>query len=866
MDPEDDLEREIRAHLDEEARERREAGMSDRDAAFAARRAFGNTTLVREEIRNMSRWTSIEQCWQDLRYGARLLVKNPAVSIVAVLTLALGIGANTAIFSLVQGLMLKPFPYPEAGRIVVPATIFQRLKTDRGSISWADIADWKQDTATFDSVAAMTEGETDVTSGDEPQRVRVVLADEDYFRVMAAQPMLGRAFTAGENLPNSPRVVLLTYEYWMRQYGGDEKAIGATLEISGVPRRIIGVMAKDSVWPEKSDLLLPFGTGGTPTRDMLRRDNHSYRAIARLRRGVSLEQAQAHLTAAGARLAREYTNRVGTNWKLHPLREFVLGSTIEDTLVVLLGAVLFVLLIACVNVANLLMARGATRGREIAVRNALGAGSKRLLRQFLSESLLLSAAGGAAGILVGYWGLRGLVHFAPADVPRLDHVGLNSTVLAFTLAICVLTAILSGVMPAIQAMRISPVEAFRESGRGFSGGLRAGRTRSVLVVVELALAIVLLAGAGLLVRSFAAMQQIDPGFPSHRLLTMRFALPRARYAQTPQVTTALARILDGIRRIPGVTAATATSSLPIAGGNLGRVFLREGQPEPPASADSHASWINIQPRFFETLGIPLLEGRLFGDRDSRDSNPVIIISRRMAREMFPNASPLGKRIRSWRDENVYREIVGVAGDIRLEGLTADIENTVYVPQAQDTVGFRTALLAVRTAGNPASLTQAVRAEIWSHDRKLAIGAVKTMDQMVDEEMARTRFSMFLLTLFAATALVLAAVGIYGVMSYTVAQRTREIGIRVALGALRRDVVGMVAGRALVLAAAGVVFGIGGSVALTRLMKALLYQVSPTDAVTLAAGSGLLVLVALAAAYVPARRAARVDPIVTLRYE
>ena len=863
----DDLEREIHAHLEEEARERRAEGMAECEAGLAARRAFGNPTWVKEEIRNMSRWTSMEQWWQDVRYGARLLVKNPAVSGVAVLTLALGIGANTAIFSLVEGLMMKPFPYPEAERIVVPATIISRLKSDRVSISWADIADWKKDASTFEAVAAIASPDADITSGEEPQRVRMLLADEDYFRVMAARPTLGRAFTAEENAPGAGREAVLTYGYWMRRYGGDQKAVGSTIEINGVPHQVIGVMGKDSTWPEEAEILRPLGTGGTPNAGMLRRDNHAYQAIARLQRGVTLEQAQARLTAQGAQLAQRETHRAGTNWKLHSLREYVLGSTIEDTLLVLLGAVLLVLLIACVNVANLLMARGATRGREVAIRNALGAGWKRLLRQFLAESLILSAAGGVAGILVGYWGLRGLVRFAPAEVPLLEQAKLDPGVLAFTFGLCVLTAVLSGLMPAIQAMRISPVEAFREGGRGVSGGVRTGRVRSVLVVAELALAIVLLAGAGLLVRSFAAMQQVDAGFPTHHLLTVRFSLPRSRYAENGRFAATLDRILENVRRTPGVRSASGASSLPLAGGSgLGRVFLREGQAEPPASHDSQASWSSVQPQYFETMGMPLVQGRRFTERDTRTSTPVIIISRRMAREMFPNSSPLGQRIRSWRDENVYREIVGVVGDVRFDGLTEDFANNVYVPQQQDTVGFRSVTLVVRTAGDAGAMAKAVRDAVWSQDRKVAIAGGKTMDQVVDEEMARTRFSMFLLAIFAATALVLAAVGIYGVMSYTVAQRMREIGIRMALGAVRGDVLAMVAGRALLLAGAGVVCGLAGSAVLTRLMKALLYNVSPTDTVTFATGAGVLVVVALAASYVPARRATRVDPIVTLRYE
>jgi putative ABC transport system permease protein len=498
----------------------------------------------------------------------------------------------------------------------------------------------------------------------------------------------------------------------------------------------------------------------------------------------------------------------------------------------------------------------------------LGAGRKRLIRQFLAESVLLSAAGGLAGVLVGSWGLKALIHFAPQDVPRLDQVSVDPGVLAFTGGLCLLTALISGLMPALQAARIAPVDALREFGRGLSGSGRIMRMRSAMMVAELALAIVLLAGAGLLVRSFAEMQHIDPGFSTRNLLTLRIALPRARYQSAQQLAAGIQQILDSIRRVPGVLSASGASSLPLQGGGfyLGRVFLRDGQPEPPASTDTQALWCAVQPGFFQTLGLPLLEGRLFTEHDTRDAQPVIVISRAMARQMFPHESPLGKRIRSWRDENVYREIVGVVGDVQYDELTGERGNNVFLPQSQETVGFRTFMLLARTTGDPMKLAQPVRAAIWSRDNKLAIAGVKTMDAIVDGELARTRFSMFLLGIFAATALVLAAVGIYGVMSYTVAQRTREIGIRLALGAVRADVLGMVARQAMVLAAAGVLCGLLGSLAVTRLMKALLYNVSPTDTATFASGAALLVLVALAASYVPARRATKVDPIVTLRYE
>jgi len=863
------LDRELRDYLDLEAAEQRQRGLPPEKARHAAQRSLGNTTLVKEDTRAMWRLAWLQPLWQDLRYGVRLLLKTPGFAAVAVLTLALGIGANTAIFSLVEGLMLKPLPYYKPDSLVVPATIFQRMKTDRGSDSYSDILDWKAQTSLFEGVATFNTGYADVTGAEEPERIRALFVDQDYFRVMATPPAAGRTFLPEEHNLGAGRAVVLTWRLWMRRFGGDTKLLGSPIQLGGLPYTVVGVMPKDSTWPEDAELFRPLTTGGldpATMASMMRRDNHMFRAVARLKTGVSLEQAQTRLTALGARVAQENTNRAGTNWKLHALAEWVIGPTLRQTLIVLIGAVGFVLLIACVNVANLLLARGAARSREVAIRCALGAGWKRLAGQFLVETASLAAAGGVAGVCLGYWGLRGLIHFAPADVPRLDQVHIDSGALAFTAAVCLLTAVISGLVPALQAARLAPVAAFREMGRGFSEGMRTGRLRNILVVSELALAIVLLAGAGLLIRSFAHLRQVNPGFATANLMTMQIGLPRSRYAGPPQVLAGFDQITAGIRRIPGVTAASATSSLPLDGGGsyLGRLFLTEGQPEPPATKDAQAAWSVIQPGYFETMRVPIAQGRPFTARDTRDATPVIIISQAMARQMFPNQSPLGRRIRSWRDENLYREIVGVVGDLRYDGLSEDIGNNVYIPHAQDT--WNAMMLTVRTHGDPNPLLGSIRGEIWSVDKKLSISEVKTMDQILDTQLARPRFSMFLLGLFAATALLLAAIGIYGVMSYSVAQRTREIGIRMALGALRGDVLRMVAGRAAVLAGVGTGAGIVGALAATRLLRTLLFGVDPADAGTFVAVSAVLILVALAASYIPARRATKVDPTVTLRYE
>jgi putative ABC transport system permease protein len=856
---------EIEAHLDLLAERFVRQGMAPEEARCAARRQFGNRTLLREARHEMRGFALLPTVWQDMAHGARLLLKKPGFAAVSLVTLALGIGANTAIFSMVRGILLKPLPYAHAGRIVVPCTIFPRYNTDRGAVAFADILDWKAERGIFEAVSAMSFGDADVTEGAQPERVPGQLADDEYFRVMGRPPLLGRFFTREDNLPAAPKVVVLTQRFWMRLFGGDVNAVGSRIEIGGSLHTIIGVAREDSTWPDEAEIIRPLGSGGTPDANALRRDNHILRVVALLKAGVSPAEAQAKLTVMGARVAARDVNRAGTNWKLHSLGDYIVVPAVRRTLVVLFGAVLCVLLIACVNVANLLLSRGASREREVAVRAALGAGRVRLARQFLAETALLALGGGLAGVFVGYAGLRALIRLAPSDVPRLAVVRMDWAVLAFAAGLSLASAVLAGVAPAVRAARLAPAQAFHEAGRSVAGGMRGALLRRMLVVSELALAIVLLTGAGLLVRSFNRIADVNPGFDTRNLLTMQIALPRLRYPKE-QVAAAYDRITDAIRRVPGVLSATAVSSLPAGGGGfyLGRVFLREGQPEPPASADARGAWSVVQPGYFRAMGIPLLQGRDFTERDADDANPVIILSESMAREMFPNRSPLGQRIRSWRDENRYREIVGVVGDLRYYGLTEKMQNNVYVPHGQDTWGAM--VLAVRTAGDPEAMAPLVRSAIWSEDKKLTIFRVQTMERIVGDQLARPRFSMFLLSLLAATALVLGAVGIYGVTAYNVTQRTREIGIRLALGAGRTRVLAAVARDTLWLAAAGGLCGIAGSLALTRVMGSLLFEVSPTDARVLVFASGILVFAAVAAGLVPARRASRVDPAVTLRFE
>ena len=861
---EQDLAREIEDHLQLEAEERQASGMTSAESAYAARKSLGNATAIKEEVREVWGWMRLEAFRQDLKYATRMFFKNPGFTAVAVLTLALGIGANTAIFTVVNSLMLKPLPFKEPDRLVVLSTIFQRLNSDRGAVSYPDFQDWKAQTDLFEAVSVFNHASFEVTGSNEPERIRGLTADHSFFNVFTDPPLIGRTFSVEEDAPGTNRVVVLSYALWMRRFGGDGSVLGQVIELGGEPHRIIGVMPNNATWPEDVEIFKPIGFGQTPPDQ--RRDNHVFRVIARLQPGVPVEQAQAKLTAMGTRIAKIETNRAGTNWKVHPLSKYIIGDTLGRTLWILLAAVLLVLLIACLNVANLLLARGAGRQREVAIRNALGAGWRRLARQFLTESFLLAMTGGVAGVMLGYAGVRALVRFAPTGVPRLDNVQIDSVVLGFTILLCLLTTAIFGLVPVLSGCHNAPIDGIRDGGRSSSEGVRATRLRSVLVVSELALAIILVASAGLLVRSFQRLQRVDPGFATKNLLTLQVALPRSRYAERPQFVQGFDEITESIRRVPGVVSTAAISSLPIGGGGfyLGRVFLTLGQPEPPASSDTPASWTVMQPQALETMGVPLISGRAFDNRDTEKSNPVILISRSMAKQMFPNENPLGRRIRSWRDENVYREIVGVVGDVRYGGLGQDVVNNVYIPYMQDS--WRAMVLVIRTSEPPDALLRSIQGAIWSRDNKLAISEVRTMDQIVNRELARPRFSMFLLGVFAATALIMAAIGIYGLMAYSVAQRTREIGIRMALGALRQDIIRSVASSALGLALTGVAIGIIGAVAVTRTMSALLFGVSPTDTGTFAFAAVLLIAVTMLAAFVPARRASKVDPMIALRYE
>jgi putative ABC transport system permease protein len=812
----------------------------------------------------------MQTLWLDLRYGVRMLLKNPGFTFIAVITLALGIGANTAIFSAVDAILLRSLPYRDAQQLVVPVSFNPSRGSDMGSITYADYLDWKKENI-FEHVAAIDNVITtaDLTGGNgDPERVRLAIVSEDYFAVMGASPLLGRTFLPEDySTPGQARSLIISYSLWQRRYGGDPKITEQKIYPNGRPYLVAGVMPQDSLWPDDRDIFVPLAVGPNPGPDLQRRDNKVFLGVARLKPGASLKQVNAVMGAWARRLELDHpVIRKGWSNRAIPLREYIVGKELRTSLLVLLAAVGFVLLIACVNVANLLLSRAAAREREMAIRLAIGSSRLRLIRQLLTESSLLALLGGIGGFLLAIWGVDLLKMIAPSNTPRLEEIVISSGVLIFTLVISLVTAVVCGLIPAIQASRTDLNQTLKESGRGAPGGAKSKFVRNALVVSEVALSLVLLIGAGLLIRSFMRVQQIDPGFNVDRLVTMRLNSPRIRYPDDARVAAFYKDIIERVKAAPGVARAAISSALPLGGGGLylGRVFLIEGEPEPPAGFEHPASWNVVSPDYFATTGMRLIKGRDFDERDTAESNKVIIINETLARRMFPNKEPIGKRIKSWRDENKLREIVGVVQDVRYYGRDDELRGLVYVPHNQDS--WRSMALSVRTNNDPNDVISSIRNQIASVDRDLAIANIVTMATHLDRSVAPRRMSMLLLAVFAGLAALLAAIGIYGVLSYFVAQCSHEIGIRIAMGAQTRDVLRLVVKQGMMLTLTGIGVGLIGAFALTQLMKSLLFGVSASDPLTVVVVTMMLVIVALLACYIPARRATKVDPMVALRCE
>jgi putative ABC transport system permease protein len=810
----------------------------------------------------------METLWQDLRLGARSLFKQPAFTIVAVIALALGIGANTAIFSVVNAVLLRALPYRDADRVV---TVWEHNRT-RGNtqnvINMGNFFDWKEQNRVFEDMAAFFDQTANLTSDGEPEAIPSQIATPSLFNILGANPILGRTFNPDDGKPGGPRVVVLSFGLWQRRFGGDPAIVGRKLILNGNEATVIGVMPADFTWHVKAGSMTRkmaemWSPWQVEERTRERRGRFAI-AVARLKPGVTPEQAQAEMNFLGSQLERQYDfNR---NWGVTvvPLRKQFTGE-IRLALLVLLGAVGMVLLIACTNVANLLLVRAAGRQREVAVRAALGASRGRIIRQLLTESLLLAGLGGMAGLSLAWWGTELLVSLAPPELLNLPQVEINFVVLGFTLVLSLLTGIVFGLLPAFEATRLNLHESLKEGGRNIGGSTRTHRLRNALVVGEVALALMLLIGAGLLIRSFARLQGVDPGFNAHNLLTMRVGLPGSKYDNDRKRIDFFRQAVAEMQRLPGVESAGAVSFLPFAAPHAGTLVEIEGRPKLPPGQGLGTGVMVTDLNYFRTMQIPLKRGRLFTDQEATEMRHVVVINETFAQKNFPGEDPLGKRVVIYmKDDNQPCEIIGIVGDSKHMNLDAEVRPMSYWPHPELTYSGMT--FVIRTRADAASIASAARNVIRMLDPEQPVADVRTMESLIGTSIARARFNTLLLTIFAVVALLLASVGIYGVMAYSVAQRTHEIGVRMALGARTGDVLRLVLRRGMTLAFGGVAIGVTASLALTQLMKTLLFDVSTTDPLTFAGIPLLLASVALLACLIPARRAAKVDPMAALRYE
>jgi putative ABC transport system permease protein len=801
----------------------------------------------------------MESLLQDLRYGIRSLLKRPGFTAVAVITLALGIGANTTLFSFVNGILLRPLPYKDPGQLVVLDENAPKQGIKSFGVSYPNFVDWREQNHVFQDVAIYQANTYTLVGAGDPEQLPGARISQGLFEVLGVAPELGRTITADEDRPETNSTVLISHALWQRRFGSAASAVGRSLTVDGRTRTIVGVMPSGFKFPETAELWVPMALN----EKLYTRNDHGLSAIARLKPGATLDQAQAEMNNIARRIEeRNPVTNEGMGVDVYRLRDRLVGDS-RQALLILLGVVAFVLLIACANVANLLLARSSARHQELALRVALGASRARIVRQLLTESALLSLLGAVFGLLLAAWGKNLLLASIPGDRPFWMQFDLDLRVLGFTFAISVLTALIFGVAPALQSSRPDLNEALKEGGR--TGSTGHNRLRSLLVVAEVALSLVLLVGAGLMVRSFTKLENVASGINPENVLTLEVPLTQVKYPEKNQQSAFFHELIERVGALPGVSSAAAVSDLPLRGG-WGRSLTVEGR---PVLSVGQAPMINhavVTPNYFRTMGIPLLEGRDFTDADHDQATRVTIVDARLARQYWPGESPLGKRIRFGPPESnePWHTIVGVAGTVRHARLDREGRQTVYVPYLQ--IPISGMAVAIRTSADPGSLANAVRGQVLALDKDQPIANVLTMNEIVSRSIWEQRFYAMLFGIFAAVALILAAVGIYGVMSYAITQRTREIGIRMALGAGQLNVLKLTLKQGMTLALTGVVFGLGAAFALTRLMSGLLFGVSATDLATFASIAGLLIGVTLLACYIPARRATKVDPLVALRYE
>ena len=801
---------------------------------------------------------------QDIQYAFRRLFKSPGFTLVAVATLALGIGANSAIFSVVNGVLLKPLPYPESDRLV---GVYHVTEGQREVMSGPNFIDVTGAAKSLENAAAVNSTDITLTGDGEPVRLDIARVSASLFNVLRVRPMLGRTFNADENTPGKTDVVVLSHALWKGRFGGDPSIVGKHIMLDGVSKEVIGVMPAGFAYPVAREAWLPIKYDESFVSKQ--RAAWYLRVVARLKPGVTPQQSAAEVETLGKNLARQYpAANEGVGMTTFPLQEAMVGD-IRGSVLVLLGAVGFVLLIACANVANLLLARAAARETEMAVRTALGARRGRLVRQLLTECVILSLAGGALGLLLGVWGVAFLVSLKPQGIPRLDAVTIDATVVLFTFGIAILTGLAFGVVPALHSTRGALSGSLKEGGRGAVTSRGGARIRGVLVVVEMALAVMLLAGAGLLMRSFVRLQSVDPGFNPVQTLSFELSLPDVQYATEPRQVAFFDQLLPRLRALPGVRAADAVMMLPLTGNNFNISFEVAGRP-PISPALQPTMEVRVAtPGYLSEMGIPLKRGRGFTDDDKAGTPPVVILTETSAQKFFPNEDPIGKTIKLGWGRGAGKpkaggEVVGIVGDVKGASLSEPNLPQIYLPYRQWPVESMSVVM--KTTTPPESLVAAVRQEVHAIDPNLPVSGVGTLEKIIAESISQPRFYMMLLAIFASVALLLAAIGIFGVLSYAVSQRTREIGIRMALGAPGRTVVGLIVRQAMILVASGVAAGTIAALLVSKTITGMLFSVAPTDPVTFGSVAAVLVAVALFASYLPARRATRVDPIVALRAE
>ena len=855
-----ELNEELRYHLERQIEVNTAAGMSAEEARYAALRAMHGLDQRKEECRDMRRVRLIEDLWQDFRFSLRSLLKRPGFTAIVLLALALGIGANTAIFSLVNAVILQPLPYPDPDRIV--SVFGTRNRGNSGSVGPTDFLDYRSQNKTFEQFAASGSSilPMNLTGSGEPERLNTSAITGNYFDTFGVRPALGRGFSLENEKTGQDHVTVLSHAFWQTRFGGDPNIVNKTINLDGKAYEVLGVLPAEVVLPQPAQLWVPLNFDADP--EMKMRNARFLLGIGRLKEGVTLDQAQADTDLIAAQLEQQYPDS-NTGWSLRliPLREILVGGS-RKMLFILFGAVGFVLLIACANVANLLLVRAAARQKEIAMRTALGAGRLRIIRQMITESLLLAIFGGALGALLAVAGVKLLVSLSEDSIPRTANVKIDATVLAFTLLISLATGLLFGLAPAIRTMKENLVDALKDGVRGGSEATLKNRTRSLLVVFESAIAVMLLIGAGLLIRSLVALQNVDPGFDPNNVLTMRVDLPLQKY-NTPEKTSNFFEQLETrVAGLPGVEAVGFITDLPLSGQSNAMPFAVEGRPAVASNTD-FPDFRRVNQNYLSAMRIPLRHGRNFTDKEVLQSAKVIVVSQSFVESVFPNEEALGKRLIIWSGiRNEPYEIIGIVGDIRHQSLQGEPSATMYIP----TLAPVRVTLVIRTQGDPLNLVGGVRKEVNALDPDQPIAAVRPMTEWVAMSAAGARYRTTLLGLFALLAMILAATGIYGVMSYSVAQRTQEIGVRMALGARSTDVLKLVVRQGMIPALIGIVVGLAGALALTRVMSSLLFGVTERDPITFGVVAALLIVVAFIACFGPARRATRVDPLLALRCE